>query len=172
MTWVDYSILGVFAASVLLGVWRGLTREVFSLATWIGAFIVAWMFSAPMAVKLTPHIDDPLLRMAVASAGVFLFALLVGAILTHLLVGLVRGSGFSPADRTLGGGLGLVRAVVFVGLFVLIAGRMGADESKWWRESALVVRFVPLAQSFESVVPERWLDMLKPAVASTPSPGQ
>jgi membrane protein required for colicin V production len=171
MTWVDYSILGVFAISVLLGIWRGMTREVFSLLTWIAAFVVAWLFSTQVAIMLTPYIPDPVLRIAAACAGVFLGALLVGAVLTHVLVSVVRGSGFSPADRTLGGGLGLVRAVVLVSLFVLIGGHMGAAQAGWWRESALIDRFVPLAQGFETVIPEAWLEMLKPSVTPNPSPG-
>ncbi|MES0874456.1 CvpA family protein [Sinimarinibacterium thermocellulolyticum] len=163
MTWVDYSILGVFVVSMLLGVWRGLIHEVFSLLTWIAAFVLAWMFHRPAAAMLAPHIPDPVLAMAAACAGVFLLALLVGALLTHLLVRLVRESGFSPADRTLGGGLGMVRAVVLVSLFVLVAGRMGAAEATWWRSSALIGQFEPLAQGFAKVLPESWLELIEPA---------
>ncbi|MEC9361706.1 MAG: CvpA family protein [Sinimarinibacterium flocculans] len=171
MTWVDYSILGVFVISVLLGVWRGLTREVLSLLTWIAAFVVAWMFHRPAAAMIAPYIPDPVLSMAAACAGVFLLALLVGALLTHLLVTVVRESGFSPADRTLGGGLGMVRAVIVVSLFVLVGGRMGAAEAGWWQESALIGQFEPLAQGFANVMPEAWLEMIKPTANPNPSPG-
>lgn len=169
MTWVDYSILGIFVVSMLLGVWRGLTREVLSLLTWIAAFVVAWMFHRPAAAMIAPYIPDPVLGMAAACAGVFLLALLVGALLTHLLVSLVRESGFSPADRTLGGGLGMVRAVVIVSLFVLIGGRMGAAEAGWWQSSTLIGQFEPLAQGFANVLPESWLDMIKPTDADMPA---
>ncbi len=169
MTWVDYSILGIFAVSMLLGVWRGLTREVLSLLTWIAAFVVAWMFHRPAAAMISPYIPDPVLGMAAACAGVFLLALLAGALLTHLLVSLVRESGFSPADRTLGGGLGMVRAVVIVSLFVLIAGRMGAAEAGWWQSSTLIGQFEPLAQGFANVLPESWLQMIKPTEAAAPT---
>lgn len=176
MTWVDYSILGVFAVSMLLGIWRGLTREVLSLLTWIAAFVVAWLFHRPAAAMLAPYIPDPVLSMAAACAGVFLLALLVGALLTHLLASVVRESGFSPADRTLGGGLGMVRAVIIVSLFVLIGGRMGAAEAGWWQESTLIDQFEPLAQGFENVIPDAWLELIKPAAPPTPStpptPGQ
>ena len=109
--------------------------------------------------------------VAAACAGVFLLALLVGALLTHLLVTVVRESGFSPADRTLGGGLGMVRAVIVVSLFVLVGGRMGAAEAGWWQESALIGQFEPLAQGFANVMPEAWLEMIKPTANPNPSPG-
>lgn len=168
MTWVDYSILGIFVVSMLLGVWRGLTREVLSLLTWIAAFVVAWMFHRPAAAMISPYIPDPVLSMAAACAGVFLLALLVGALLTHLLASLVRESGFSPADRTLGGGLGMVRAVVIVSLFVLVAGRMGAAEAGWWQSSTLIGQFEPLARGFANVLPESWLEMIEPTAADAP----
>ncbi len=169
MTWVDYCILFVSLVSVAVGIWRGFTREVLSLLTWIAAFVAAWLLSATVAARLAPHLADPVLREAVAAALVFFAALFAGALLTHFLVVVVRDSGFSPADRTLGGGLGLIRAVFVVGLFVLVAGQMGADQDRWWRESVLIRHSAPLARGFETVIPERWLALLKPAIASSSS---
>jgi membrane protein required for colicin V production len=172
MSWVDYCILFVFVASVLIGIWRGFTREILSLLTWIAAFVVAWLFSGVAATRLEAYIGDPALRDAAAAALVFFAALFVGAVLSNFLVVAVRDSRFSPADRTLGGGLGLIRGAIVVSLFVLIAGRMGADQRQWWRESALVAGFTPLARGFETVIPERWLSMLKPALPPNTSAGQ
>ncbi|MEQ1438202.1 CvpA family protein [Fontimonas sp. SYSU GA230001] len=172
MTWIDYCILSVFIVSVLVGVWRGFTREVLSLATWIAAFVAAWLFSSMVGVRLEPHLGDPALREAAASAIVFLLALFAGAVITHFIVVAVRDSRFSPADRTMGGGLGVVRAVVAVSLFVLVAGRMGAGENLWWRQSLLIDRFTPLARGAETLIPARWLDLLKPALPSSSSSSQ
>ncbi|MEW6168530.1 MAG: CvpA family protein [Pseudomonadota bacterium] len=172
MSWIDYCILFVFVASVLIGIWRGFTREILSLVTWIAAFVVAWLFSDVAASRLASHIGDATLRDAAGAALVFFAALFVGAVLTHFVVVAVRDSRFSPADRTLGGGLGLIRGAILVGLFVLVAGRMGADQRQWWRESAMIAGFTPLARGFESVIPERWLGMLKPALPPNTSAGQ
>lgn len=172
MIWIDYCLLVVFIASILVGVWRGFTREVLSLATWIVAFIAAWLLSGPVAARLESQLGDPALRDAAASALVFLLALFIGAVVTHFIVIAVRDSRFSPADRTMGGGLGLVRAVIAISLFVLVAGRMGAGENRWWRESVFIDRFAPLARGAETVIPARWLELLKPALPSNSSSGQ
>lgn len=172
MTWVDYSILFVFALSVLVGIWRGFTREILSLLTWVAAFIAAVLFSDLMAARLEKHIGDPALRGAAASALVFFGVLVLGAVISHFLVVAVRDSRFSPADRTIGGGLGLIRAVILVSLFVLISAQMGASDKRWWRESQMISAFAPLARGFETVIPERWLALLKPATSSPTPPGQ
>ncbi|MDD3762215.1 MAG: CvpA family protein [Nevskiales bacterium] len=167
MTWVDYSILFLFALSVLVGIWRGFTREILSLLTWVVAFIAAALAGSYAAARLSAYIADAALREAAGCAIVFLGALFVGAVLTHFLVVAVRDSRFSPADRTLGGGLGLIRAVIIVSLFVLVAGQVGAQNDRWWQESVLVPRFAPLANGFENIIPQRWLELIKPAPPSS-----
>ncbi|MCF8177256.1 MAG: CvpA family protein, partial [Sulfuritalea sp.] len=41
MTAFDYAVLTVIAASVLLGLWRGVVSEILALAAWVVAFLVA-----------------------------------------------------------------------------------------------------------------------------------
>ena len=48
MTWLDYGAVVLLAASILWGVWRGLVREVISLAAWVLAFIAANYFAGPL----------------------------------------------------------------------------------------------------------------------------
>ncbi len=171
MIWVDYCIVVIFLLSVVIGLWRGLTREVLSLLTWLFAIGLA-MVVADAASDwswLRHQVSDPTLRRAAAMVLLFFGGLLLGALITHVAVQAIRDSRFSPADRTLGAGIGLVRALIIVTLFVLVAGRMGAHDDRWWRESLFVGVFSPLAQGAESLIPERWLSQLKP-VSSPPSP--
>jgi membrane protein required for colicin V production len=44
MIWVDYVIIGIIALSAIIGLARGLIREVIALAVWIVALLAAWMF--------------------------------------------------------------------------------------------------------------------------------
>ncbi|HEY0974412.1 MAG TPA: CvpA family protein [Solimonas sp.] len=169
MIWVDYCILVVFLLSVLIGLWRGLTRELLSLMTWLLAFAMAWWLGDDLAAMIAGKISDPALRKAVAMAALFFGGLLIGALITHAAVQAVRDSSFSPADRTLGAGVGLLRAVLVVTLFVLVAGRLGARDDRWWQESMLVQPFSTLAQGLETVIPERWLALLKPSASAPPA---
>ncbi|MGH8445459.1 MAG: CvpA family protein [Solimonas sp.] len=166
MTWIDYCIVALALVSVLVGILRGFTREVLSLASWIVAFIVAALFGGQAAGLLEGHIADPALREAVACGLVFFATLVVGAIVTHIAVQAVRDSRFSASDRTLGGGVGVLRAAIVVVLFVLVAGRMGAAQDRWWQQSVIVPRFVGIAHGVEAIIPQRWLDYLQPPPAA------
>ena len=50
MTWLDYAVICVFALSIAWGVWRGLVREIMSLAGWVIAFLAANLFAALRAL--------------------------------------------------------------------------------------------------------------------------
>ena len=53
MTWLDYAVIGVFVVSVGWGIWRGLVREVMSLAGWVIAFLATLV-----AVLLAPPVKE------------------------------------------------------------------------------------------------------------------
>jgi membrane protein required for colicin V production len=52
MASTDWILLAVLAASLLLGVWRGLVYEVLSVIGWIAAFLLAQWFAPDVAEKL------------------------------------------------------------------------------------------------------------------------
>ena len=49
MAALDWVVLAVLAASLLLGLWRGLVYEVLSVLSWIAAFVLAQWFAADAA---------------------------------------------------------------------------------------------------------------------------
>lgn len=169
MTWIDYCIVALALISVFVGVLRGFTREILSLSTWVFAFLIAALFGGRAAVVLEGHIADDALREAVACGLVFFATLLVGAVVTHFVVQAVRDSRFSASDRTLGAGIGVLRAVIVLVLFVLVAGRLGAAQDRWWQQSKIVPHFVGLAHGVESIIPQRWLNLLSSKPVADPS---
>ncbi|HEX4870859.1 MAG TPA: CvpA family protein [Nevskiaceae bacterium] len=170
MIWVDWCILLVVLISGLIGLFRGFTREIlglltWALALWLAVALVGWADQA-----LAPHIASLALRLAVAYALLFLSGLLLGGIVTALLTDAIRNSRYSSADRTLGAGVGLIRGGLLVAVFVLIAGLYGARSESWFRQSALLLRFEPLAQALQVLIPEDWLRRLQPRSLPTPTP--
>ena len=109
MSPVDIVILIILAISTLIGVFRGFIREVLSLASWIVALYVAWLFAAQGAAYLEPHISQPALRVAAAFAGIFVIMLIAASILSYLLYRLLYISGISGMDRSLGAVFGIAR---------------------------------------------------------------
>jgi membrane protein required for colicin V production len=164
MSWVDYSILGILALSVLVGVLRGFVREVLGLATWVGAAAITYFFGHAVAAQLVTVISIAEVRLIVGQALLFVGALFVGALLTHLIGALVSESPVAPVDRTLGAFFGLVRGLLAVILVIILADASTTTrEQRWWNESVLIPPLLPLANTVRSWVPQRWLAPLQPS---------
>ena len=90
MATLDWIVLAVLAASVLLGLWRGLVYEVLSVLNWIAAFVLAqWL--APRAAQALPlgHAGESL-RYAAGFLAVFIGALFAGGLVAWLVRRLVE----------------------------------------------------------------------------------
>lgn len=160
MTWVDYVICAVLVISVIMGALRGFTRETFSLVTWIVSFWLAWRFGARVGSMFGVHLANPGLRLYLGYAAVFIVVLLVGAVISAILVRLVRSSPLAGPDRSLGAGLGLLRGLLLVIAGIMLAAVNGERNSTWWHQSLIVPRLAPVAQDLRTLVPDRWLKPL------------
>lgn len=161
MNWVDYSIIAVIALSALVGLWRGLVREVVSLGVWAAALIVAWVFHRDVADLLTAQLSQPEVRAAVAFAGLVLAVLVVGAILAAVLTALVDKAGLTGADRLLGLFFGGARGVVIVAMAVFLVALTPLPAEPWWQESGLIEDFQGVAGWMLSLAPEELQVKLK-----------
>lgn len=135
MTWLDYAALTILVASVLWGIWRGLVREVISIGAWVLAFLGANLFAGPLGDALPKALPTPEIRVAVAFVVVFIAILAVCALLSRLLSKLVHGAGLGELDRSLGGVFGVVRALLILLAFALVAGLTALPRQPVWRNS-------------------------------------
>ena len=154
MTWPDYAILAIIAASVLVGVLRGFIKEVFSLAVWAAAFLVAWHFSGDVASLMENAVTLPSARTAMGFAGLFIAVLLVGGLANYLLGKLVQSTGLSGTDRLLGGVFGAARGLALVVAMLLVAGFTPIPSDPWWQQSATIQRMFPLVDWAAGLLPE------------------
>ncbi len=137
MTPTDYVILFVCVASALAGVWRGFTSEALSLITLLAAIWLAWTFSWVVEPLLGEWAGSPEIKVWVARVVIFVVVLLVGGLISWLARKLVKGTGLSGIDRVLGGGFGLLRAAVLIGLAVIVLEFTELDGEPWWQEARL-----------------------------------
>ena len=154
MTWPDYAILVIIALSALVGVLRGFIKEVFSLAVWAAAFLVAWHFSGDVAEWMSDAVTLPSARLAMGFAGLFVAVLLVGGLANYLLGKLVATTGLSGTDRLLGGVFGAARGLVLVVAVLLVSGFTPLPADPWWKESATIERMMPLVEWGAGFLPE------------------
>ena len=154
MFWPDYAIIAIIAASVLVGALRGFIKEVFSLAVWAAAFMVAYHFSGDVAELMESAVTLPSARTAMGFAGLFIAVLLVGGLINYLLGKLVETTGLSGTDRLLGGVFGAARGLALVVVLLLVCGFTPIPADPWWKDSATIQRLIPLVDWSAAHLPE------------------
>ena len=135
MTALDYAVVGVLALSTAWGLWRGLVREVISLAGWILAFVAANLLADPLADALAGWISNVDVRAIVAFVAVFVVTLTLVTLVAIALSKALRSTGLRGLDRTLGGLFGLARGVFIAILFALVAGLTSFPQNPMWKAS-------------------------------------
>jgi len=137
MTVFDYLVVGILVVSLLLGAWRGLVSEILALAAWALAFLAARHFGPLLVPWLAGMVSQPVLRLVLAYALVFVLTLIVLGLLRLLLRELLHAVGLGLADRTLGAIFGLLRGVLICLLLVLVGGLTDLPREPWWRGARL-----------------------------------
>lgn len=135
MTWLDLAVLIVLALSMAWGVWRGLVREVISLAGWVIAFLVANVLAEPLAQMTRSWIPRPEWHLLLAFVVIFLLTLTATTLAGVALSRLVKKVGLGGLDRTLGGAFGLARGWLIALAFALLAGLTRLPLHPVWKES-------------------------------------
>ena len=138
MTIFDYIVIAVVVLSVILGLFRGMVKEVLSLANWVLAFWVANRYGADLAVYMDwAESLSPPMKALIGCAAAFFATMLVGAILISLLGKIVAAAGLGFADRGLGATFGFARGLFIVLVLVTGAGFTSLPEQPFWRNAML-----------------------------------
>ncbi|RDK05803.1 CvpA family protein [Cupriavidus lacunae] len=152
-TFFDYAVVFILLASGLLGVLRGLVREVLSLIGWVVAFWVAFRYGATAAGWMPESMPGGELARHALGFVVLLIGTVLGASLAGMVVGqLLESTGLKPADRGLGLMFGLLRGVLLVMVMVTLASLTKLPEEAFWRDA---VSRPYVMQAMESLKP--WL---------------
>jgi membrane protein required for colicin V production len=146
MSNVDIILLVIILLSALIGLARGLMREVLSLVTWATAIALALIGTPVLATMLIPHVSESWMRNGIAFAGIFLGTLVVGGLVQWALGALVKSTGLSGTDRLLGFVFGGARGVL-VCLVGLIALRAFVEQTAWWQSSLIIPELLAFEQA-------------------------
>lgn len=137
MSWIDYVVVAICVASAAFGFWRGFVKEAIALMTWLVAIVLAWQAAWLVEDSLGEWTAAPELRVWAARAIIFVAVLIVGGLLSWLMRALIRKSGLSGTDRSLGAIFGLARGVLLVGLVAIVIDLADFETESWWSEARL-----------------------------------
>lgn len=153
MTSFDFLVLAILGISALLGLLRGLIKEILSLTAYAAAFLGAVWWGPRLSGWLEAWVENPLLRAALSYLAVFLVVLLLVGLLNMTLAALIARTGLSPADHGLGSLFGLLRGLLIVLALVTLAGYTELPQENWWSEARLSGASVSAVQSIKEWLP-------------------
>ncbi|GBQ63762.1 hypothetical protein AA103196_0690 [Ameyamaea chiangmaiensis NBRC 103196] len=129
MALVDILAVLVVAMSVLWGLMRGFSRELFGLLAWIVAFILASRWYGRLVPLIAPHVSGGALADVIAFALVFVVLVLLLSMVSALIGNAMQGSMLlGGANALLGGLFGVFRGVVLL-VLLYAAGSAVMDDA-------------------------------------------
>lgn len=133
---LDLTLAGIMLVSMLVSLFRGLVREVLSLASWIVAVFCAWFFGRMLGDSLAPMLGVGFHTSLIAGIVVFIAVILAGRIVTWGVVRIVAGVGLGLVDRLLGTVFGALRGILAVVVLLAVLEPFGSD-TLWWNDSRM-----------------------------------
>mgnify|MGYP001015426969 CR=1 FL=1 len=166
LTAFDVGVAVLVLISAILATARGFTREILSLATWVGAAAVAAYLYFYQPDLLKPYFQEELIgRIVLVGAG-FLISLIVLHLITMRIADFVVDSRIGPLDRTLGFVFGTARGVLIAVVAVIFLTWLNFTNSQSWvSESKTLPVLTNFGDSLVAMLPpdaEQWVTrMLK-----------
>ena len=153
---MDWILLGVVLASLLLGAWRGLVYEVLSLLNWIAAFALAQWLANDLAARLPMGNASEPIRYAAGFVLVFVASLFVLGLVAALIKKLIESVGLRPVDRILGALFGALRGAVLMLAVAAVVAMTPFKSAPWWQESTGAHWLMGALGALKPVLPEQF----------------
>lgn len=156
-TTVDFVVIGIVLLSSILGLVRGLVKEVLSLAGFALSMWLSYRYSGDISVewlKSLPGGDAG--RLAVAFLAIFIGTWLVSKILSSLIAKALASAGLSFFDRLLGSAFGAIRGVLIVVVLSTLAALTTLPSSHEWKDALTRPAVEGAVSAVRSWLPADW----------------
>ncbi|MFK5894775.1 MAG: CvpA family protein [Pseudomonadota bacterium] len=155
LIWVDYLIIIIVFISMIISLLRGFVKEALSLAGWIIAVFIGFIYMSQLALLLEPKLSSlpPSILNLLAFSILLILSLIIAGLLNNLIAKLVEKTGLTGTDRAIGMLFGIARGMVLVGVLVLLAGFTMVPQDLWWKQSVFLVHFQQLAVMLSGFLP-------------------
>lgn len=137
MNALDLILLALGAASALWGLWRGLVREVLSVAGWVASFWLGQRYAAPLGEWLPLLGSNETWRRLAGFVIVFLLVLVGSALLANGMRKMATAVGLGPLDRALGAMFGALRGLLLLLTLTIVVNLSDWHKNAHWKNSAV-----------------------------------
>lgn len=160
MTEIDWIIIALLVLSTIVGIVRGVTREILAIVGWIAGILLALNFAGDVAEKIPLESLGYIPRVMIAAVLMVAAVLFLCGLLGMILRKLLEVAEITFEDRALGAVFGLARGVVVVCACVFLFGLSETiHQSAMWRQSILIGPAETLIDWSEPFLPQ-WLQDL------------
>ncbi len=141
LNWLDYVLLSIGLISLIIGIIRGLAREVISVLTWIVAFAVSVFFADTLALALGKFIKSTDVAQLTSFILLFVLVLIIGGLINYIVGRVIDHSGLSFTNRMGGLIFGLLRAALIILFIVFIITNTALQEKDFFKHSKVTYWF-------------------------------
>jgi len=169
LSYLDATLIALAALSGLLAMYRGLTREILSILSWIvAAAAVAYfvLYQRPVAQDIASQIGAPLQIAQVAvGALIFVIVLVVVHLITSKISDSILDSNIGMIDRVLGLVFGVARGFILIVIPFMLYENFFPDRNQqvpWVRNAVTLPYIQSTGQSLRTLLvrylPEKIMD--------------
>ncbi|MEY4625641.1 MAG: hypothetical protein RL061_1166 [Pseudomonadota bacterium] len=156
-TLIDILAFAILVISGLMGIWRGLVREVLALIGWVAASWIAYHYATWLAYEwLTGVPGGEMTRLALGFIILFIVVMIVCALVGKFLAKLMQQAGLSPMDRFLGFAFGLLRGLLVVVVLSSLAALTSISQTTEWRKAWSLPAIELLIGMTQAWLPDEW----------------
>ncbi len=130
ITILDGIVIGVALFSAVLAMVRGFSREVLSVASWVGAAAAAYFLYPVLLPYAKDYTTSDTVAMVGSAAAIFLVALIVISFITMRIADFIIDSRVGALDRTLGFLFGAARGILLVVVAMLFFNWLVAPQQQ------------------------------------------
>ncbi len=160
---LDVIFLIIVGISSLVGIARGMTKELLSISGWVLAAL-AMIYLVPMVNPITKqYVASDLLSNLVSGMVILVVFCLVWILIVDKLSVVIRASKLSALDRIFGFIFGAARGVLIVVLIVMMISTVVQEESKKgiFAESQYFQMANNNVEPLKKMIPQEWVDTFK-----------
>ncbi|MBA4786368.1 MAG: CvpA family protein [Alphaproteobacteria bacterium] len=156
ITIFDGIVIGVTLFSAVLAMVRGFSREVLSIASWVGSVAAAYYLYPLLVPYAQSYTTDDRIAIAASAGIIFILALILISFITSRIADFIIDSRIGALDRTLGFLFGAARGILLLVVAVafwnwLVDVRSQPD---WVRDAKSKPFLDTLVGRLEAVLPE------------------
>ena len=160
MSYLDYFFISFILISLLVGCYRGFTRELFSLAGWILAFYFANLFS-PNLLKYAPFEFGDHINFIIIYMVIFIIILLLATFLATLLNKLIKNIGLGVLNVIMGSIFGFMRGVLITFIIIFLVEKTSFISETILAESKTIPVIKLAIKLSLSYLPYEWSNKVK-----------